>query len=52
MNASDSVKNTNNLRLSLTNLSKDNEELRAYVEVLKAALDSRALQLGLGDRKV
>jgi hypothetical protein len=52
MNASDSSKNNNNLRLTLSNLSKDNEELRAYIEVLKAALDSRALQLGLGDKKV
>jgi CHASE3 domain sensor protein len=36
---------------SLHSLSKDNEELRAYIEILKAALDNKALQLGLGSQK-
>jgi chromosome segregation ATPase len=36
---------------SLYSLSKDNEELRAYIEILKSALDNKALQIGLGNQK-
>jgi DNA repair exonuclease SbcCD ATPase subunit len=36
---------------SLYSLSKDNEELRAYIEILKSALDNKALQVGLGNQK-
>ena len=40
------------MQISIRQLTKENEELRAYIDVLKDTLDSRAAQLGLGPKKV
>lgn len=40
------------MQLTLQQLTKENEEYRAYIDVLKSSLDSRAAQLGLGSKKV
>ncbi|KAA6394048.1 MAG: hypothetical protein EZS28_010424 [Streblomastix strix] len=48
---SDAQQHVRNLMVSLRGVTKDNEELRAYAEVLKSSLDQRALQLGLGEKK-
>lgn len=37
---------------TITNLAQENEELRQYIVVLKSALDEKAIQLGLGQKKV
>ncbi|KAK2947976.1 hypothetical protein BLNAU_17100 [Blattamonas nauphoetae] len=42
---------TETLTASIQTLSKENEELRAYVDVLKEALDDKAYRIGLGDLK-
>ena len=40
------------MNIQLQQITKENEELRAYIQVLKTALDNKAYQIGLGSQQV
>jgi hypothetical protein len=52
LDSSHSQNQSQSMMTSMLSLTKENEELRTYIEVLKSSLDTKAYNLGLGDKKV